>query len=57
MSKHRLIKQEKKMKAVKAILITIVVAVVGFIIVVALVPDKACAGNNTWKTSEVCAKK
>jgi hypothetical protein len=26
------------------------------LLIIAAVPDKDCAGNNTWKTSEVCKK-
>lgn len=44
------------MKSVKWILGIIVAGVVLVIAISAAVPEKDCAGNNTWKTSEVCKK-
>ena len=42
------------MKAIKWNLAAIVAVVIGVIVASAVIPEKDCAGNNTWKTSEVC---
>jgi hypothetical protein len=44
------------MKAVKWIVGLVVGAALAVILIAAIVPGQDCAGNNTWKTSEVCAK-
>lgn len=35
-------------------IIGVVIAIAIALAVIAIVPDKDCAGNNTWKTAEVC---
>lgn len=44
------------MKAFKWIVGLIIAVAVTVIVVSAVVPEKDCAGNSTWKTSEVCKK-
>jgi len=28
--------------------------IIAVLIIIAIIPQKDCAGNNTWKTSETC---
>ena len=42
------------MKAVKWTVGLIIAAALAVIAISAAMPEKDCAGNNTWKTSEVC---
>ena len=44
------------MKAIKWTVGIIVAAALAVIVVSAVVPEKDCAGNNTYRTAEVCQK-
>ncbi len=40
--------------SVKGVLIAFLVVIAAVIALAAILPEKDCAGNNTWKTAEVC---